>query len=661
MAKLKTEGLIFQVKPVKTIKLSLIQRLWLLLLILVGLSIGGALISNLLNARRYLEQQLTFQSINTANSLALMLTQNKADPAAAQLLLNATYEQGYFSGVRWETPRGRAQIDLQHAETENGVPQWFRRMLPLEPQPGVALVNRDWQQAGRIVVIAQRGVAYQSLWRGALQTVSWLLIIGLAAALLGAIQIRALRRQLSIVVVQAHAISEQRFMQIPIPELPELAKVAGAMNLMVDRLQQVLGALHDEVNLLHQQTLTDCSTGVPNREAFDRAFCQLLQPREDAVCGYLLLIRLAGLSELNQRQGGHMTDVLIGRVADDLLARSRTRPGWMVTRLRGADFALLCPELPGDQARLLADEICASWPLYQEMGLTDQSGVGHIGVAPFQTGDSLEQVVSRAGQALVLAEAQESNTWVMDAQAGERALPSSDLDWRQMIGQVCRDGTLQMRWFPVCSADGEVVWHEGMLFRSQIGSAPHMGALRLVSHALRVGLIHQLDLTALTLALHEGPAGRLAVNLSPVSLAHPEFLPRVLSALQTVPSRRINFEFLESGLEEQWSAFVAFGAAVCPAGHQLAVEIKGHNLQLVARVHEAGQAYLVVDRALTQGVHADEGRMALMRGLLQMASLMGDRLEVKGIDNRDDLLTLTEIGVHYLTGPAVNDDLAHVG
>jgi hypothetical protein len=75
-------------------KLSLVQRLWLLLLLLVTLSIGGALIANLLNARSYLEQQLTAQSADTANALALMVTQYKADPVMAQTLLGAAFEQG---------------------------------------------------------------------------------------------------------------------------------------------------------------------------------------------------------------------------------------------------------------------------------------------------------------------------------------------------------------------------------------------------------------------------------------------------------------------------------------------------------------------------------------------------------------------------------------
>ena len=59
---------------------TLIQRLWLLLLLLVFLAFSGTLLANLMNARSYLEQQLTEQNANTANSLALMVSQQRAEP-----------------------------------------------------------------------------------------------------------------------------------------------------------------------------------------------------------------------------------------------------------------------------------------------------------------------------------------------------------------------------------------------------------------------------------------------------------------------------------------------------------------------------------------------------------------------------------------------------
>ncbi|MBV8046509.1 MAG: EAL domain-containing protein [Paludibacterium sp.] len=636
-----------------TTKFSLIQRLWILLLLVATLSIGGALVANLLNARQYLEQQLSAQSADTAHSLALTLTQYHADPVMAQALLNATFDLGHFAEVRWEAVDGHDAIRLRTPAPAVRVPGWFIRLLPISPTPGSAQVLRGWLQAGHIVVVAQPTYAYLSLWQGATQTVLWLAVVGLLAAGLGAVDIRRVRRQLAAVVAQASAISEQRFYKIPMPGIPELAQVADAMNQMVDRLQSYLEGLRDELDRLRQSVLTDRSTGLPNREAFEQAFKALLAGSEDPVNGSLLLLRVAGLAELNQRLGGRRVDALLKRVADDLQACCQTHQGWLATRLRGADFAILCPELAYGAACGLADELCAAWNIYPDMGLTDQPGVGHIGLVDFQSGDDPAQTLQRASQALTLAEAGALDSWRADTRSNAPDAVANDHDWQQLLDLICCDGSLQLRWYPVCHPDGGLKWQEGMLYRPARGALPQLSALRIVSHALRLGRVYQIDLHTLELALSLGPHGRLAINVSPASLAHDDFLPGVLALLRAHPARQIHFEFHETGLEEHWDAFVHFCLAVRPAGHRVAVEILGHDMGLVAKTHEAGIAYLVLDNALTQGIHADEGRAALVRGLLQMASLMAMEIEAKGVDSNADLEALVAIGVHCLTGPAV--------
>ena len=634
-------------------KLSLTQRLWGLLLLVVAMSIGGALIANLLNARSYLEQQLSAQSADTAQSLALMLTQHHADPVMAQTLLNATFDLGHFADIRWTDVKGQAVVNLKNQSPMTGAPAWFRALLPLVSAPGTAQVSSGWMQAGSITVIAQPAYAYQSLWSGAIQTVFWLTVIGFLAALIGAVDLRRVRRQLSAVVDQAQAISEQHFIKIPVPAIPDLAGVAKAMNQMVDRLQSYLEGLRDELERMQQKVLTDSSTGLPNREAFDLRFDSLLANQDDPVTGYLFLIRVAGLAELNQRLGGRKTDALLKYLAERLATRCQSNQGWMATRLRGADFAVLCPELNAEGARALAREWCSAWEVYQDMGLTDQAGVGHIAIVSFNSSDQRGPVLTRANQTLALAETEALNSWKIEEDPGVAPDAASDLDWRQILGRVCQDGSLQLRWYPVCLPDGDTLWHEGMLYRPKMDELPQMSALRLVSQALRLGVAHVLDLLTLQQALQAGPAGRLAVNMSPASLGHPDFLLGVQQLLQSAPGRKINFEFHEAGLADYWDAFVLFGQSLRSQGHQLALEIQGHDMGLVARSHESGVSYLVLDNALTQGIHADEGRSALLRGLLKMASLMAVQLEAKGVSSREDLHALIEIGVHCLTGPAV--------
>jgi len=81
-------------------RLSLIQRLWLMLAVAM-LAVVGALATDLLAARHYIEQQLSARNADTANGLALMITQYRAEPAMAETLINAAFDQGHYHSIRW--------------------------------------------------------------------------------------------------------------------------------------------------------------------------------------------------------------------------------------------------------------------------------------------------------------------------------------------------------------------------------------------------------------------------------------------------------------------------------------------------------------------------------------------------------------------------------
>ena len=105
---------------------TLIQRPWLLLLLLVFLAFSGTLLANLMNARSYLEQQLTAQNANTANSLALMVSQQRAEPVMAETLISATFDQGHYRLIRWQGSTGQVRVERQRSTQEPG---WLPRLL----------------------------------------------------------------------------------------------------------------------------------------------------------------------------------------------------------------------------------------------------------------------------------------------------------------------------------------------------------------------------------------------------------------------------------------------------------------------------------------------------------------------------------------------------
>lgn len=639
-------------------KLSLIQRLWAMLLLLVLLASVTSLAANLLGARDYLQQQLSAQNADTANALALLISQHGAERGMGETLINASFDQGHFRRIRWQDARGQTVVDRDNPHQQTDAPTWFREWLPIAPKLGVASINRGWQQAGELRVESDLGYAYASLWQSALHTLAGLVGVVLLTGLVGSIDILRIRRQLDSVVEQARALSERRFMRIAIPSIPELSRVAQAMNLMVERLQSYLDHMASEIHQLRTSQDTDSSTGIPNRNVLQRAF-ENLQAREGAeLSGQLLLLRILDLAELNARIGASRTDELLQRLANDLTAIAATFKGAIAARLRGADFALLCPGMDNGQADRLAERLLQQCSRYESMGLADRQDIANLGLTAFNGKESFGNVLSRASQALTQACA--AGNSLSSRQDG--SVPSaSEYDWRQLITRACAEQRLALRYFPVVDAHGRTLWQEGMLYLPAANTNDSIGALQLLSHSLRLGISQLPDLLAVDKACQMAATQRTAVNLSPASLHEPGFTARVMQRVQTLPPQRLNFEFHEMALKEHWDAFSAFCRSATEQQQAVAVEISGNDLALVARLGETGITYLVVDGMLTRGISHDAGREAVVKGLLQMGTIMGIKLIAKGVIDSADGEVLARLGVWGLTGPAIGNNFPPAG
>ncbi|MBI4743120.1 MAG: PAS domain S-box protein [Betaproteobacteria bacterium] len=158
----------------------------------------------------------------------------------------------------------------------------------------------------------------------------------------------------------------------------------------------------------------DMLTDLPNRVMFfDRLHLSLVQARRDGHCGALLFLDLDRFKEVNDKLGHHIGDLLLKAVAGRLQAQVRESD--TVARLAGDEFTVTLPKVKDDQdAVRVAEKIIAA--LAQPFQLEgNQVGVGvSIGAALFPDhGDSVEQVVNAADDAMYMAKRAGRNTVVV--------------------------------------------------------------------------------------------------------------------------------------------------------------------------------------------------------------------------------------------------------
>jgi methyl-accepting chemotaxis protein len=248
--------------------MTMLRQLRLAIVLSMMLALSGALLASLLSARGYLESQLSIKNTDNANALALSLSQNNPDEVMVELLVASLFDGGHYELVRITDPQGKPIAQREDTAQAHDAPAWFARLLPIEAQPGVAQINKGWQQFGQITVVSHSRFAYGALWRSATQMTLALSLAGLVGVVLGSRVLKRLSGPLKVVTSQAHAISERRFVTSEVPRVPELQQLASAMNTMVNKINQIFEDQSRDLDKLQVQVNTDAATGLANRSFF---------------------------------------------------------------------------------------------------------------------------------------------------------------------------------------------------------------------------------------------------------------------------------------------------------------------------------------------------------------------------------------------------------
>ncbi len=634
-------------------RISLIQQLWFLVVAAVVLAAAGSLTANLFNARNYLQQQLAAQSADAANSLALLITQNQADPAMGETLINAAFDQGHFRRISWIGADGKPRVQRVNAYQSGTAPAWFRNIFTLAPTPARAMVSSGWMQAGTIEVESEAGYAYASLWEGALQVSFWVLIAGLVVGAIGSLGVNTIRKQLLGVVNQAKAITQRRFVTIPEPPGPEMGRLAQAMNAMVTRVKMMFEEEAARLEALRRQVNFDSVTGLANRQLFmGRLGADLLEREQER--GVLLLMRIEALADINSKLGRPLTDDMLGQFGAVLRDTQRFGDSSLAARLNGADFALLLPASKAGTAALqqLHDELHAllnsfvAQPVVLAMAATD-----------LRDGDSVRDIMSRLDQALAQSE---FGAGVRVEMAGSNVdkppAPTAEV-WGTLLDQALQDDGLRLVRFAVQNRQGALL-HEEAPLRLRHGEA-WLPAGQFMPMAIRTRRVAGLDLAAVQMALQqlaaEPECPGIAVNLAAESLLSPHFLPQLVAQLREHgdSAARLWLEMPETGILLRFDAFRALCLALAELPCKLGIEHFGRQFSLIGQLHDLGIDYLKIDGSFVQDIHLHAGNQAFLKGVCNIAHNIGLGVIAEGVKQAPEQQILFELGFDGVTGPVI--------
>ena len=413
-----------------------------------------------------------------------------------------------------------------------------------------------------------------------------------------------------------------------------LFRVAGAFSEAHEQLARLQGQAHAPAR-------HDSLTGLANGEYFAETISTVVsRDTTPGHCHALLLLDLAGLSNVNEVFGRAVGDDLIRQVS--ALIRETVHPDTFLARTGGAQFALLAFGLPSPkEVRRLVDLMLSLFGKPIRAGDGEHGIAAAIGVAIYpqdaQDGVELER---RAGIARYCAKAAGKTAACYFEAHMEVFAQERNRLWRDIRGALAA-GQIVPYYQPIVDLEtGALVEFEALARWLH----PELGIVlpaRFIPIAEESALIRELTeailgsacRSALNWPQHIG----LAVNLSPLLLKDGSIVARILAVVAAaglVPAR-LAIELTESAVIEDPESARELLSLLRQANIRIALDDFGIGSSSIYHLKRLDFDKLKIDRSYVHTLGADSKNDAIVRAILKLGHELGITVTAEGIETSE--------------------------
>ena len=646
--------------------MSLIKQLWIGILSLLLLALGGNFVISTITAKTYLQEQLRLKNIDNANSLALSISQMPdKDPVTLELLITAQFDSGHYEYIIFQDSNKQAIVarhyentgvlannDSAKASNSPRVPDWFARQVDFDVAPGIAQIQDGWQQAGTLVVKSHSGYALEALWKNTRDLLEWFLFATLLSGLIGSLILKYISRPLDVVVSQAEAIGERRFITSEEPKTREFQRLVRAMNRLSTSVKHMLEKEARQLELLRRESQMDSLSGIANRTHFLHLFDAQLTQEEAQGQGVIAIARVMELQHLNNQLGHHQVDQLLCAIASVFSDLTQRYPASYAGRLNGSDFCLLIPtDTPID---IVSADI--SQQLNFQLIATGHAQIAlPMALCNFKHGDGRADLLHRLDGALAQAELK-GNRAVVIRDEGQADSQSKNLSqWREAIDNALLAQEIALVKFPVRNAQGELV-HDETAVRLQLDNAQKPAGY-FIPWAVRLGIMSNIDLAVLRMALTQlaNMAQPMAINVSAAALCSASFREQALELIAAHPGRtsQLWLEFPETCVVRHAEELRIFTTQLRQLGCSVGLEHVGLEFTQFDKLQEMGLAFLKIDSAIIRDIDTQPNNQTFVQSLCTLGHSIGLLMIAEGVQTTTERDMLFTLGMDGVTGPHI--------
>ncbi|MDO8925728.1 MAG: PAS domain S-box protein [Sideroxyarcus sp.] len=434
----------------------------------------------------------------------------------------------------------------------------------------------------------------------------------------------------------------------------------------VGRVQRHVGVFSDITDFKdHEAELSrvanfDALTGVPNRRLLaDRLGQAILHAQRSGKMLAVCYIDLDGFKEVNDRFGHEVGDQLLVDITRRL--QEVLRAGDTLARLGGDEFVLLFNDLEEtNECFQILDRVMETIATPMRSG-SQQVGVSaSIGVTFYPADDEDGDTLMRhADQAMYIAKQTGKNHYHQYDSAHDQRMRSLHESRRRILLGLQQE-EFELYYQPKMElASGRIAGVEALIRwnHPEQGLLPPADFLPVIENSdFEIALGNWVIDTALA-QLHawerEGVALEVSINISARHLQAFDFveeLERRLDQYPSLPPGRLQIEVLETAALEDMVQSAAIIDACRKLGVSFALDDFGTGYSSLLYLSKLGAETLKIDQSFVRGMLSDEGDHAIVKGVIALAGTFGRLTVAEGVEDKNLLQPLREMGCHYGQG-----------